>query len=98
MTREEAIEVLKELMPIPYRGDGKSMTHLSQTSALSMAIRALEQDSKTGYWIYKEKGIIECSNCGIKSIFLQIRGNEEGGVIDQIKNYCPSCGAKMAEN
>lgn len=45
MTREEAIEILKYLIPIPYRGDGKSTTHLMQTNALIMAIKALEQEN-----------------------------------------------------
>lgn len=44
MTREEAIEILKYLIPIPHRGDGKSTSHLLQTNALAMAIKALEQE------------------------------------------------------
>ena len=44
MTREEAIEILKYLIPIPHRGDGKSTRHLLQTNALAMAIKALEQE------------------------------------------------------
>lgn len=43
MTREEAIEILKYIIPIPHRGDGKSTSHLLQTNALAMAIKALEQ-------------------------------------------------------
>ena len=42
MTREEAIKILKYLMPIPYRGDSKSTSHLLLINALGMAIKALE--------------------------------------------------------
>ena len=51
--------------------------------ALEMAIKALEQEPKTGHWIYK--GYYECSECG-KSTYLNK------------SNYCPNCGAKMAES
>lgn len=43
MTREEAIAVLQKSKPTPCRGDGKSITHILQMSALEMAIKALEQ-------------------------------------------------------
>jgi hypothetical protein len=42
MTIEETIKILKYLMPIPCRGDGKSTSHLLQTNALAMAIEALQ--------------------------------------------------------
>lgn len=46
MIREEAIEILKHLIPIPRRGDSESTTHLLQTNALAMAIKELEQEPK----------------------------------------------------
>ena len=60
-----------------------------------MAIKALEQEPKTGHWIYQGVDIgsndeaypcYECSNCNEISYILP----EE---IDY--NFCPYCGAKM---
>ena len=51
MTREEAISILHELKPTICRGDGKSTTHILETTALNLAIKALEQEPKTGRWI-----------------------------------------------
>lgn len=45
MTNEEAIVVLQKIKPIPHRGDSKSTTHILETIALDMAIKALEQQS-----------------------------------------------------
>lgn len=42
MTNEEAIVVLQKIKPIPHRGDSKSTTHILETIALDMAIKALE--------------------------------------------------------
>ena len=46
MTRDEAVEILEKLKPIPRRADGQSMTHLLMTEALDMAIKSLEQSEK----------------------------------------------------
>ena len=43
MTENEAIEILQKIKPIPHRGDSKSTTHILETIALDMAIKALEQ-------------------------------------------------------
>ena len=51
MTREEAISVLHKLKPTIRREDGKSTTHILETIALDLAIKVLEQESKTGHWI-----------------------------------------------
>jgi hypothetical protein len=42
MTENEAIVVLQKIKPIPHRGDSKSTTHILETIALDMAIKALE--------------------------------------------------------
>ena len=58
--------------------------------AFDMAIKALEQEPKTGHWIYSravntgEIVFSECSVCG----------NGESGCALRM-NYCPNCGAKM---
>ncbi len=44
MTKKQAIAILQNLKPAPYRGDGKSITHVLVTIALNMAIEALEQE------------------------------------------------------
>ena len=44
MTREEAIEILERLIPIPQRADGHSTTHLLIKIALNKAIEALKQE------------------------------------------------------
>ena len=67
---------------------------LKVNKAICNNLKALEQESKTGYWINLEKtkykgqvlpfwGRYECSKCG---------GHGEGTF-----NYCPNCGADMRE-
>lgn len=51
MTIDEAISVLHKLKPTIRREDGKSTTHILETIALDLAIKALEQETKTGRWI-----------------------------------------------
>ena len=51
MTLDEAISVLHKLKPTIRREDGKSTTHILETTALDLAINALEQELKTGRWI-----------------------------------------------
>ena len=72
MTKEEAIEKLKYC---------KSVHNGSFGAALKIAIKALEQEPKTGHWIDKK-----CSACGCKSMM---------GLC--IENYCANCGAKMVK-
>ena len=48
MTIDEAISVLHKLKPTIRREDGKSTTHVLETIALDLAIKALEQEPKTG--------------------------------------------------
>ena len=51
MTEKEAIFVLHKLKPTIPRADGKSTTHILETTALDLAIKALDQEKKTGRWI-----------------------------------------------
>ena len=51
MTIKEAISILHKLKPTIRRKDGKSTTHILETTALDLAIKALEQEPKTGRWI-----------------------------------------------
>lgn len=73
MTREEAIKVLNMVE-----------AHGLADEAKKMAIKALEQEPKTGHWIDHQEGrwiYAKCSECGT--------------VHDTQTNYCPNCGAKM---
>ena len=81
MTNQEAIEILERLIPILQRADGHSTTHLLIKIALNKAIEALEQEPKTGRWIYNQNGTFTCDNCGCKH---------------SKSNFCPNCGADMS--
>ena len=48
MTEKEAIFVLHKLKPTIPRADGKSTTHILETTALDLAIKALDQVAKLG--------------------------------------------------
>lgn len=56
MTREEAIELLRELSNFV-------ATPTETDEALNMAIEALEQEPKRGKWIRNENGTYSCSLC-----------------------------------
>lgn len=77
MTREEAIELLRELWNF-------LATPPEIDEAVNMAIKALEQEPKHGYWLEaKEEDPCwyRCSECG--------------RLYDLDENYCPNCGARM---
>lgn len=81
MTREEAIIILDCERPYGNCGCGASDEEIEK--ALNMAIQALEQEPKTGYWIYKPMKGQFCSECDESCIWKF--------------NYCPNCGTKMIE-
>ena len=60
--------------------------------ALGMAIKALDQEPKTGHWIEvtNGRGGHECDICHKYAPSYQ-DGDE------YLTNYCPNCGAKMTE-
>lgn len=91
MTKEETRHWL-EIELKTWEDECKSKHPIKE--ALSVAIKELEQEAKTGHWIRKiirnEKGgcigaEMICSKCG--------EDNER----DKYMNYCPNCGAKMEE-
>lgn len=93
MTRKErALRNLKQMCSDGrYLGSG-SYIHLEVLEDFSTAIKALEQEPKTGHWIatgayytgaYDSIDYVECSCCHYESL-------EEG-------DFCPNCGAKMVE-
>ena len=96
MTNQEAIDILKcdisaDKQGIEYCHDEVGI------EALDMAIKALEQEPKTGHWkgkelinpeyIHQDRKIIVCSECN----FGMIQG------ILGYTNYCPNCGAIMVK-
>lgn len=103
MTREEAIAQLKMDRDLanfnPMTGEEEPMNEDCRKSveALDIAIKALEQEPKTGHWIeysWNDNGLarwgLECDQCHKKYKY--------GGEIWNNPNYCPNCGAKMIES
>ena len=60
---------------------------IDMAEIFDLAQRALEQEPTTGHWITKPHvyGVTYCSECDFE---LKIDNT----------NYCPNCGAKMAES
>lgn len=86
MTREEAIQVLKEYRTIV-------MYHLeAETPAFDMAIEELSADAVQGEWEFVDNEIFAgeyfCSICG-KRAEVDLYGEWI------LSNFCPSCGARM---
>jgi membrane protease subunit (stomatin/prohibitin family) len=88
MTREEAIETLKENSCAMCAYGSQSMMSCDIRGCDNRdAIKALEQEPKTGQWIdtdnYYQRW--KCSECGCHTR-------------DAAPHFCPNCGAKMAES
>ena len=86
MTSDEAIDIIKSECYAfnPFNFDRSTMVN----TALDMAIKALEQEPKTGQWVFIDKAHKHayCSECGYGNVDL-FNGRPH--------NYCPNCGAKM---
>ena len=95
MTRKEAIEKIKMILAeCAEDEDAVCYVTFDDADALDMAIKALEQEQKTGQWIFVDKAHehAHCSECGYGNVDL-FNGRPH--------NYCPNCGAKwirMNEN
>lgn len=99
MTREErelSIEYLEKIKEDYIEGNAYERHPLPEYYAIENAIKALEQEPKTGHWI-KEESICgwdghsyQCSECG-RSIHLDTE-------VEDLEDYpyC-HCGAKMQE-
>lgn len=84
MTNQEAIEKLKWLLECSYVDNFED----EENEALEIAIKALEQEPKTGHWIVHPKGVyahLVCDKCLSNAPY------------DCRTNYCPNCGAKNGE-
>jgi hypothetical protein len=102
MTREEVIEKLNELKIIfedcmvDAEGDRDAAEALKNNQdsakALDIAIKALEQEPKTGHWIEvtNGRGGHECDLC--HEYAPSYKDGDEW-----LTKYCPNCGADMRE-
>lgn len=89
--------VKKRLLETNYEGlgeaDAKEFAR-EFNEILNLAIKALEQEPKTGEWIKQNDDYFdwyECSECGYGSEGEMQYSSE----YDVRTNYCPHCGAKM---
>ncbi len=91
MTKEYAIQILREMIPKFARCD----TDVKRLNAINMAIKSLGE-CKTGKWInrhyvgVRSVDTVICSECGDEFGY-----DAETGVSAEDYNYCPHCGAKM---
>lgn len=98
MTRDEAIAILENEKKCVNRANKNDYcnrdcyncelvkTDTEILNALDMAIEALEQEPKTGHWIFTEH-IVYCSECAEGFDRLYLNGY----------HYCPNCGAKLSQ-
>lgn len=96
MTREKAIQFLNNIKNIKHEEAGRAIGKYGfyvelmgyHVEALNMAIKALEQEPKTGHWIC-DRANVRCSHCG--------RGYKDfyGKASIASYKYCPNCGADM---
>lgn len=91
--------VKKRLLETNYENLGESDAEMFAKDfdeILNLAIKALEQEPKTGEWIEQNDDYFdwyECSECGYGSEGEMQYSSE----YDVRTNYCPNCGAKMVE-
>jgi NADH pyrophosphatase NudC (nudix superfamily) len=104
MTNQEAITIIGNL-------EDKDILYnpCDVQDAKTMAIKALEQEPKTGHWITKEAysedkamGITEqivCSNCDMQNSYFSEWDECKNPISKTFirSKYCPNCGAKMQE-
>ena len=107
MTREEAIEVIKAYKDKLTNSASNQLD--GDIEAFDMAIKALEQEPKTGHWMehdcesLREMGYYRCSECnhGYQRYERGVRKSEVPYIngqkyeLHRIDNFCPNCGAKM---
>jgi hypothetical protein len=96
MTSEEAIKYLKK-MKDECNDTFHKVRYVTREEALDMAIKALEQEPKTGHWIEDDM-----TYCGVELVNYKCdKCGEMGGAWrkglkpDKLPKYCMNCGAKM---
>ena len=92
MTREEAINNLNMISVAFVEAETKEQRKIIDDT-FNMAIKALEQEPKTGRWIEKDgydgDTYYDCSECGESWTTI------EGTPWNNGMKYCPNCGANM---
>lgn len=83
MTNEQAKEIIIEERD-SMRANPMLIVEDCLYEAYDMAIKALEQQPKAGHWILLANELYMCSECYAKWTMRL--------------NYCPDCGARMAES
>lgn len=92
MTNEEAIQILKQYL------DMDAEVKSEYLEAQRMAIKALEQEPKTGHWEWVQYdsnpniGNWHCSECRTIIPHMPVETDRT-----PIYKWCPMCGAKMEE-
>lgn len=73
MTRKEAIAFFRDMNECTY----------GNVEPIQVAIKALEQEPNTGYWIQVDDiaNAFDCSECD--------------AMVSREYNYCPKCGCRM---
>lgn len=93
MTREPFIAHSELTNEIYIVTDKEKYRVTEQVIKAVMAIKALEQEPKTGHWIEKDgydgDTYYDCSECGESWTTI------EGTPWNNGMKYCPNCGAKM---
>ena len=100
IARENAIKELKEFQ-IDIGSCQDDLNNSSLYYALDIAIKALEQQPKIGYWRVRNSEEQDYGTAGIKTWYTQIVCSKCGWIKTAIEgltrqyHYCPNCGAKM---
>lgn len=85
MTREEAMDIFEHNWTRLVNPD---FTEEELNKAIGMAVKALEQEPKTGHWILDETDhSITCNKCGCLMWASDLCFGDA--------HYCPNCGARM---
>ena len=92
MTREIARRIIDDLdcYLLNHTNDYSECSH----EAMMMAIKALEQEPKTGRWVKHDTGYniyYDCSLCGCVAPCTETADK----ILWKLSNYCPDCGTKM---
>ena len=98
MTREEAIKKLRAILTEAVEFED-SVCYVTEEDRepLEMAIKALEQEPKTGHWITQwnavhQKEYYYCSECREEFSY-----DGETGIKMNDYDFCPNCGCPMIE-
>ena len=101
MTNKEAIEILRHIVQVADTSDcGIKEIDGIDEEAIDMAIKALEQEPKTGHWKEYTHSAYHGTNEDGEPIWkpVNVYHCSECNRRTVIKdNFCPNCGARMVE-